>query len=166
MTESEFEARTLSPETIRVHRQAGVLCLTIEGDRSWPGVHCARAFPISDPAHYIGFQDRAGRDIGMLVDPSELDIESRRILERELELRYFVPEVMDVLSVKEEFGAVYWQVRTDRGDKEIVIRNLKDSVHELSGNRAMIIDVDGNRFLIPDTRRLSPQALNILLRGL
>jgi len=30
----------------------------------------------------------------------------------------------------------------------------------------MIIDVDGNRFLIPDTRRLDSAALNILLRGL
>jgi hypothetical protein len=100
------------------------------------------------------------------VDPSELDAESRRILIEELEVRYFVPEVSEVLSVKEEFGAVTWQVRTDRGEKEIVVRNLKDSVHELPGNRAMITDVDGARYMIPDIRRLDARSTNILLRGM
>jgi len=156
----------LDPGAVRLMRVAGITRLTLEGDRSFLRVEVARAFPISDPDHYIGFQDGAGKDIGILVDPAGLESESRLILEEELELRYFVPEVTDVLSVKEEFGAVYWQVRTDRGEKELVVRNLKDSIHELSGNRAMIIDVDGNRFLIPDTRRLDSKSTGILLRGL
>ncbi len=156
----------LNPAVVRLFRAGGTTRLTVEGDRSWLQVAIARAFPISDPHHYIGFQDAAGKDIGLLVDPADLAPESRRILEEELELRYFVPEVTEVLSVKEEFGAVYWRVRTDRGEKELVVRNLKDSIHELSGNRAIIIDVDGNRFLIPDTRRLDSKSTGILLRGL
>jgi hypothetical protein len=144
----------------------GILRLTLNGDRSFLGINVGRAFPISNPSRYIGFQDRSGKDIGILVDPSRLDAESRRVLEAELERRYFVPVVEEILEVTEEFGAVYWQARTDRGEKEIVVRNLKDSIHELPGSRAMIIDVDGNRFLIPDTRRLDPKSTNILLRGL
>ena len=162
----EIEIRVLSAESVRIRRQSGVLSLTIEGDRSSPGIQCARAFPIADPDRYIGFQDAEGKDIGILVDPSGLDSESRRILEEALELRYFVPVLEEVLSVKEEFGAVYWQVRTDRGDKEVVVRNLKDSIHELPGSSAMITDVDGNRFLIPDIRRLDRKSQGILLRGL
>src|SRR5687767_10169762 len=87
---------------IRLLRAGGITRLTLEADRSWLRIAIARAFPISDPGHYVGFQDGAGKDIGILADPSELDAESRRILEDELELRYFVPVIQKVLSVKEE----------------------------------------------------------------
>ena len=163
---SDSDLRILEPRGVSLFRAGGVTRLTVADSVSSLRIAVHRAFPISNPNRYIGFQDGVGKDIGVLVDPSRMEAESRRILEEELELRYFVPEVSVVLSVKEEFGAVYWQVLTDRGEKEIVVRNLKDSVHELPGNRAMITDVDGARYMIPDIRRLDSRSTNILLRGM
>src|SRR6185369_15591445 len=108
-------------------------------------ISVARAFPISDPDRFIGFLDSDGKDIGIVKDPDLLDPDSQRIVAEELELRYFVPVIEKVVSVKEEFGSVYWTVETNRGPKEFVVRNLKDSVLELPGNRAILTDVDGNR---------------------
>ena len=114
----------------------------------------------------MGFLDGAGKDIGLLHDPDLLDAESRRTVDEELEKRYFVPVVERVLSVKEEYGTVYWTVETDRGEKEIVVRNLRDNLQELSSSRIIITDVDGNRFEFPDINKLDGRSHGIIMRNL
>src|SRR5689334_22350471 len=115
--------RLLAPESIRIDRVGGVPRLTVDGDRSRQGISVSRAFPISDPDHYIGLLDSEGHDLGMIKEPSELDEESRTVVFEELDLRYFVPVIQQVQKVKEEFGSVYWTVDTSRGPREFVVRN-------------------------------------------
>src|SRR5580700_2361534 len=78
---ASFELRVFDPKRIRLFRVAGVTRLTWENERSWTKVAVARAFPLSDPGHYIGFLDGAGKDIGLLYDPDPLDSDSRRIMD-------------------------------------------------------------------------------------
>jgi len=161
-----FELRWLDPARLRLRRIGGLARLTVEGDRSWTRAAPARAFPISDPNRYIGFLDGAGKDIGIVRDPAEMDEESRRVLEEELELRYFVPVVTKVSKAKIEFGTVYWTVETTRGPREIVVRNLRDNLQELSAIRVLVTDIEGNRFEFPDINQLDPESLGIILRHL
>ena len=161
-----FDLRILEPAQVRLFRHAGVPRLTIEGERSWWRVSPVRSQPISDPDHYIGLLDGAGKDIGMIRDPSRLDAESRTLIAEELELRYFVPVVEEVLDVKEEFGTIYWTLRTTRGRMDAIVRHLRDNLQELPGNRVMITDVDGNRFEFPDTTKLDSISLGLILRHL
>ena len=163
---SSFELRILDPKAMRVFRVAGVTRLTIRNDRSWIKASVARAFPLSNPNHYLGFLDGAGKDIGLLHDPSLLDPESHKVVNEELEKRYFVPIVERVLSIKEEFGTIYWTVETDRGEKEIIVRNLRDNLQELSASRVIISDVDGNRFEFPDVSKLDGKSQSAILRSL
>ena len=163
---ASFELRILDPRKIRIFRAAGIPRLTLQDDRSWAKVSVARAFPLSDPKHYIGFLDGAGKDVGLLHDPDQLDPESRKLVEEELEKRYFVPIVERVSSVKEEFGTIYWTVETDRGAKEIVVRNLRDNLQELAQGRVIITDADGNRFEFPDINKLDNKSLGIIMRNL
>lgn len=161
-----FEMRLLDPKRLRLFRVAGLPRATLENDRSWLKVMVARAFPLSDPEHYLGFLDGAGKDIGVLYDPGLLDPDSRRVVEEELEKRYFVPVVERVLSVREEFGAVYWNVETDRGSREIVVRNLRDNLQELSATRILVTDIDGNRYEFPDISRLDNKSQGLIMRNL
>jgi len=161
-----FELRILDPKRMRIFREAGVPRLTLRDDRSWSKVSVARAFPLSDPDHYLGFLDGDGKDIGLLHDPGQLDPESRQIVDEELEKRYFVPVVERVLAIKEEFGTIYWTVETDRGQKEIIVRNLRDSLQELSASRVIITDVDGNRFEFADVSKLDAKSQSAILRNL
>jgi len=163
---ASYELRVLDPKRTRVFRIAGVPRVTLENDRSWAKVTVSRSFPLSDPHHYLGFLDGAGKDIGLLIDPGHLDAESRAIVDEELEKRYFVPVVERVLSVKDEFGTVYWKVETDRGEKEIVARNLRDNIMELSSGRIIITDIDNNRFEFPDINKLDGRSLGIIMRNL
>ncbi|MCW3099512.1 MAG: hypothetical protein JWL77_5130 [Chthonomonadaceae bacterium] len=163
---ASFELRILQAKQMRVFRQAGVARLTLENDRSWTKVAVARAFPLSDPDHYLGFLDGAGKDIGMLHDPALLDPASRQVVDEELAKRYFVPVIERVFSVKEEFGTVYWKVETDRGEKEIIVRNLRDNIQELSATRVIITDIDGNRFEFADLTKMDTKTQGFILRNL
>jgi hypothetical protein len=162
----EYELRFLDPARVRFFEHAGHTRMTLLEDRSWVKVTVMRAQPLTDPSHYYGVLDGAGKDIGMIRDPGHLDAESRRVVEAQLEERYFTPRVLRVLSVKEEYGAVYWRFDTDRGEKEVVARNLRDSLQELGASRVFLTDVDGNRYDIPDLNALDPRSLSIILRHL
>src|SRR5207247_2017519 len=107
-----IDLRLLPEERVRLLRVAGVLRLELDGERCWLSVAPARAFPASDPDHYVAFLDGAGKDIGVIRDPALMDAESRKLLEEELAQRYFVPVVLRVIRAKEEFGSVYWTVET------------------------------------------------------
>lgn len=161
-----FDLRVLDPSKTTLRRIGGLTRMTIEGDRSWTRANPARAFPVSDPDHYIGFLDGAGKDIGILRDPSLLDEESRRILAEDLEMRYFVPVVTKVNKVKVEFGAVYWTVETTRGPRDVIVRNLRDNLQELTATRVLVTDVDGNRVEFPNINELDQESLGVILRHL
>lgn len=161
-----YELRILSPGDVRLFREGGVTRLTIENDRSYRFVEVYRAFPVSDPKRWIAFLDGAGKDIGLIEDPEQLDETSRRIVAEEIELRYFVPVVCSVLSVREEFGTVYWQVQTDRGETQVIARNLRDNLLELPQGRVLVTDINGSRFQFPDLSRLDPVSADIIIRNL
>lgn len=161
-----FDLRLLEPAQLRLFRVAGLPRGTVLNEQSWARVQVVRAQPISDPDHFIGLLDGAGKDIGMIRDPALLDEESRAIIAEELELRYFVPVVQRIVNVKEEFGTIYWTLDTTRGRMDAIVRHLRDNLQELSAKRVMITDVDGNRFEFPDVGAMDPVSLGLILRHL
>ena len=163
---SSFDLRILDAKQMRVFRQAGVTRLTLSGEKSYPKIAVARAFPLSNADHYLGFLDGNGKDIGLLPDPALLDAESRHVVDEELAKRYFVPVIERVVLVREEFGTIYWTVETDRGEVEFVVRNIRDNLQELSANRVILTDIDGNRFEFPDLAKLDSKSQGILMRNL
>ena len=164
-----FAVRFLDAKTLRLfrtHPEDATVRLTIEGDRSWREVRTARAFPFSDPDRYIGLRDGDDKDIGILTTLSDLDKESRAIVEEELERRYFTPRIERVLSVDEQFGVVTWEVETDRGPRRFLVRNLRDSTFPMGANRLMMTDTDGNRYEFPDVSAVGAKAMTVLSKVL
>ena len=164
-----FAVRFLDPKALRLfrtHTEDATVRLTIEGDRSWREVRVARAFPFSDPDRYIGLRDGDDKDIGILTTLHDLDADSRAIVEGELEKRYFTPRIERVLTVKEEFGVVTWEVETDRGPRRFLVRNLRDSTFPLGKNRLMMTDTDGNRYEFPDVGAVGTKAMTVLSKVL
>lgn len=167
--ENPFAIRFLDPKALRLFRTSpenAIVRLTIAGDRSWREVRIARAFPVSQPDRYIGLRDGDDKDIGILTDLQGMDDESRRIIDEELERRYFTPKVEQVLSVKEEFGVVTWEVETDRGRRRFLVRNLRDNAFPLGPNRLMMTDTDGNRYEFPDVQTVGAKAYAVLVKVL
>ncbi|MBE3576107.1 MAG: DUF1854 domain-containing protein [Limnochordales bacterium] len=130
------------------------------GDRTeeYSRVTVYRSFPLSRPDEFISVRDAQGKEIGIIEDLRALPPEMQKLLREELDRRYFTPTIQRVLSVKEEFGYSYWEVETDRGWRRFTMRNSHENVLTVGERGLILIDVDGNRFAIPDYQSLTPAA--------
>ncbi len=151
------------PKRIRLFREpAWMLRMTILEDRSYPTVQVVRARPLSDPDRCISLLDANGEEICMIDDPADLDEMSRRILREELERRYMTARIERVYSARSEPGACYFDVQTHRGRREFVVQNVHESARWLGEHRLLLVDVDGNRFEIPDLKALDKRSARLV----
>jgi hypothetical protein len=156
----------LDAARLRFLAHGPVLRLTIEDDRSYLRVTVVRAFPLSDPAHYLSVRDGQGKEVGLIADPQALAAADRALVERELERRYLVPAVTRIVSARERFGTVEWTMETDRGVCRFTTRNLRENVQRPAPGRIILNDVDGNRYDIRDVDGLSRASQDLLFRHL
>jgi hypothetical protein len=160
-----YTLRVLSVSDIRLFRSSpedSRVRLTIGGERSFISVSVARAFPFSKPNEYVGFQDGAGADIGILPSLEGIDAESRAIIDQEMDRRYFTPTVRKVNLVTEMQGTVTWEVETDRGPRRFVVRNIRDNAYSIGQGRIMLTDSEGNRYYFTDVLNLGRRAYEVL----
>ncbi len=158
-----FELRFLDPKKVRFFREGDALRVTIEDDRSCLRVVPMRAFPISMRDRYISLRDMDGNELGMIRDMHELDKKSRKLLEQEIRRRYFMPEIRRIITLREKFGIVEWEVETDRGVKKFFTRTLHHCMKE-TDTGFIITDMEENRYEIRDFSSFDPQSAAILTR--
>jgi len=156
----------LDPCSLLFSRIGVVLRLTIKGERSVLKVTVSRAFPLTHPCLYLCIRDGGGAELGILRSLEGLDADSRKLVEEDLNRRYFLPVIKRITSVVERFGTVEWHVETDRGAYRFTTRDLRENVLRLGGGRCILQDVDENRFEITDTAGLDRASLSRLLRHL
>ena len=136
--------------------------LTVAGDRSYLRVSARAAFPLTDRATYVEFYDGADKAIGMIRSLDQLSPEAREIVEAEIDRRYFTPVLTRIDRVKREFGFYRWEVATDRGEKDFVVKSIREDIDILGGGRYRIKDVEGRFYEIPDITQLPPASRGIL----
>lgn len=153
----------VDPEAIRLFREPSwVLRLTIEGDRSYLKVRVVCAAPLSQPDRYICLLDEKNEVICTVEDPIVMDAVSQDIIKEELEQRYMTAVIKRVDSLRSEFGVSYWEVQTDRGDREFVVRNVAENAQWITDRRLLLVDVDGNRFEISNLEVLDKKSRGLI----
>ena len=158
-TEEMLRIRYLNRENARFERTGtGFLSLKV-GEEVYPRVQVVRMFPFSDKDSFISIRtaEERSREIGIVERLGDLDGETARMLEEQLTLHYFTPVIEKVNKIKDEYGFAYWDVVTNHGACRFTIRMGGNSVIHLSENRILIMDIDENRFEIPDVNRLTPK---------
>ena len=149
-------------DKVRLFREpAWMLRLSIEDDRSYTRIKIVRAAPLSHPQSYICILDAKDEEVCMFPDLKEVDQEMRQIIEEELDRRYLTSTIERVDTVRNEFGTSYWEVSTNRGEREFVVQNAENA-QWLGEHRLLLVDVDGNRFEIPDLNQLDSKSLNLV----
>ena len=171
-SDSSIDLLLFDPKKVHLFRTGGsavratITDLRLGSARTFLRVQIARAYPLSETARYIGLRDDKDKDIGMIEYLDQLEPTSRAIANEELERRYFLPKILKVRRVLEEFGTITWDVDTDRGARTFYLQNLKESVMDLPPHRLIVTDRDGNRWEFPDTRKLDGKAFAALQRVL
>ncbi len=145
----------MQPETLKLfYEPKDRLRLTVGDEKSYHTVKPVWAAPLSRPNQYLSLLDGKGKEIVTLPDPSVLPPDSLAAAQEELRRRYLTATVQAITHARQEFGATYWSVATDRGDRDFVTQNLQENAIWLSPTHLLLLDVDGNRFEILDTEAL------------
>lgn len=139
----------------------GFLTLKYE-DKEYKRINIHRAFPFTRPNQYISVSDSKMNEIGFILDLNEFPEEQRNLVEEELSVRYFTPEIIKINSIKEEFGYYYWDVVTTAGPRKFTVQGGHSNMKTIEEIRLLIIDVDGNRYKINDVTKLNSKHLKTI----
>jgi hypothetical protein len=132
---------------------------TLDGDRSMLQVKPVWAAPMSRPNKYLALLDGKDKEFALLEHPeTELDADSWAAAQQELRARYLTARVQRVTGARQEYGAAYWSVESDRGPRDFVTQNLQENAQWLSDDHLLLLDVDGNRFEIASIRGLDDRS--------
>lgn len=161
------EDGAIDPARVRLFRgPRGVLRCTIEGERTVLRAKIVRAFPVSEQSRWINVLDGKNKEVCLVEDPSQLDPESSALVAEELERFYRISDVLRIHAIKQEYRTLFWDVETDRGRRDFVVKWSGDTLFWRQTNELLLVDIDTNRFRIPDVTRLDPQSqkhLNAIL---
>lgn len=151
---------------ISLERDAwGRLVLAWPDGRRQVGVRAVRGFPLTAPHEGIALCDEEGTELVWVADLYSVCDDVRRRLQEELARSEFVPVVERILQVSAGAEATEWEVQTDRGRVQFALRG-DDDVRRLGDGRALIVDIHGIRYLVPDARSLDPTSRRTLERYL
>lgn len=164
-TKEPSAVRYLDPEQVNVFRaEDGRVCATIAEELTVLSPRLMRSHPLSDPDRYISIRTPPpkSKEVGLLRNWRKLDPESRRLVEAELERRYLHPRVKRIVSVKDYGGLQLCILETDRGVREVTLRDVRDNVIYLGATRLLITDAEGNRYDIADIEALDRRSRTLL----
>lgn len=166
MSNGSYEIVVLDAGSVSFRRTDGGMLSMESGGTLYPEVLLYRAFPLSRQDEYISVRDREGLEIGIIAGLSELDDISRKEVEKELKLRYLLPQVQQIVSIKQHSGMWVWHLQTSLGPIKLTMRNLHEHVQPIARKRLLLSDMDGNRCEIHDYTALDPQSRKQLMRVL
>ncbi|MDX9993693.1 MAG: DUF1854 domain-containing protein [Rhodocyclaceae bacterium] len=130
------------------------------------GVVPVRAFALTCPDEGIALLSTEGRELAWLTRLADLPPSQRALVEAELAQREFMPVIERILSVNSYATPSTWQVETDRGATQLLLKS-EDDIRRLKGPGALLIaDGNGIHYLIRDRRQLDPDSQKILKRFL
>lgn len=121
------------------------------------------ACPMTGAEGHIGILNEKGDSIAMLPDLAALDEASRKVAEKALEQRYFIPRISRVISAHVAFGQRTLSVETDKGVRTFALKNVNRNVQWLSDDRVIVRDTAGNRFEIPSLSALDAASRDLLM---
>ncbi len=162
----------LDGSEIRLTREGSTLWLRLPGEEEPIQVTSVRpAFPLSLGPEMLVFYGRkageevpedsaasrghgaGGEELGIIRSLEELPSDAQELVADEIERAYFVPRILQIRSIEEEFGIQRWEVTTDRGPRTFEVTE-RSGIRPFDNYRVVIKDVDGNRYQITDTRLL------------
>jgi len=126
-----------------------------------------RIMPLQMPMEYISVADTENKEIGILKSVADLPTNQQEIVTRELDNRYYSPEVLEVISVQDKLGYVYLEMRLKNKQgkeytKNCAVKDVSRNIRMLSNTRVIIFDVDGNRYVISDVANLNRKSMRKL----
>jgi hypothetical protein len=134
--------------------------LTLEmAGETFENVTVERAFPLNAPNQFIIVKDNQKDEIGIIENVLRLPKATRNVLGDALDQTYYLPRITKIHKVETNFHIPKWTVDTDRGPRVFEIPSSRRDVRVIGGGRVLMRDADGNRYEIPDYRKLDAESM-------
>lgn len=133
--------------------EKGQLTLAREGEEVVADVRVRRAFPWSNPDHFVSLRTSEGKELALIDDLAALSPEQQSLLRARLDRSTFIPRITRVLEVDVQFGYQQWRVDTDRGPIAFRVQERED-IRFLADGRFTVKDADGSLYELPPLESL------------
>ena len=129
------------------------------------GVVPVRAFPLAAPEEGISLVSLEGHELVWIERLADVPTDARALLQEELALRDFMPEIKRLVSVSSFGTPSLWTVETDRGNTTFVLKGEED-IRRLKGSKLLIASSEGVQYSIADMTALDRASRKLLERFL
>lgn len=129
------------------------------------GIVPVRAFPLTAPDQGLSLVGSDGRERVWIDRVDQLPAAMRDVLDADMAARDFAPTLQKLHRVSSFGVPSTWQVSTDRGETEFVLKAEED-IRRLEGGALLITSAHGVQFRIPDVKALDRASRKLLERFL
>ena len=162
MTNPELPA---APIFQLMRKSSGRLLFSGADGQEHDGVAPVRAFPLTAPDEGISLVGTDGHELLWIDRWQDLPAYERALLQDELALRDFIPEITRLISVSSFGTPSVWTVETDRGDTSFVLKGEED-IRRLKNGALLIGSSEGVQYSIADMTALDRASRRLLERFL
>lgn len=157
---------TPASAVFQLERQpSGRLLFTGADGERHDGVVPVRAFPLAAPDEGISLVSTEGHELAWVDQLQALPPDLCALLQEELALRDFVPEIRRLKSVSTFGTPSVWAVETDRGDTSFVLAGEED-IRRLGRTGLLIAGSQGVQYSVRDMTALDRASRRLLERFL
>jgi ABC-type multidrug transport system ATPase subunit len=156
---------------IRAATRGGMEILTPDTRHPTPtlrGVFAVNLFPATNPRDYISLRvwnrDGAEQEIGILRHLDQWPAEAQALVQAALDRRYWLQTVTGVDEIRLDMGHLTLDVRTDHGPRRFTMRWSQSQVQDFGERGKVLLDLDENRYLVPDVEALPPRERDLFQR--
>ena len=160
----------LEPQEVKISKDQFNKLVYESNGNLYKDIKVFRTFPYSNKYQFIMLkrnEEELERDqkeeIGIIEDLSELDDRSQNILKEELDRKYFIPEITNIIDIVHRNRGTVWYVETDRGNMMIEMTRRSETTFT-APNHLVIKDAEGSKFEIPDCQKLDENSLQLIER--
>ena len=110
-------------------------------EKDYGRVAVLRMFPLQHSEEYLSVRTEnyargdKNEEIGIIRNLQDFDDSQKAIINRELQKRYFIPEIVRVLSIEEEFANSMWSVETTAGKVDFTVNDMGSNLLDLGNNK-------------------------------
>jgi ATP-binding cassette subfamily B protein len=132
------------------------------------GVFAVNLFPATDADDYISLRvwnrDGGEEEIGILRHLNDWPTEAQSLVRAALERRYYLQTVTGIDEMRVELGHLSLGVRTAHGPRRFTMRWSQSQVQDFGDRGKVLLDLDDNRYLVPDVEALPPRERDLFQR--
>ncbi len=143
----------------------GQLVVRLPNGTLHEGAVVVRAFPIAAPDQSVSILSAEGKELAWIDTISSVSASNREAIEKALQMREFMPEILRLDGVNSFSTPSTWRVQTNRGPTEFVLKGEED-IKRLSTHTLIVADAHGVQFLIRDLPALDRHTRKLLDRFL